>query len=137
MSVIKPLAGESGSIRSKSELLEKYGNVFRSVTESYVHTKCLSPIVAHQIDSDDPTSRSEKLTVDAIHFAADVERSTERALSDRPELQAVWFRLVAGETVAPKLAKEVITLCGRVYTANKLEPWRYFRRNRYPERRSA
>jgi len=133
---LKSLAGESGSIRSKSELFEKYERCFQAVTKSYTHIKSLAPIVACQISNDDPTSRSEKLTIDGIHFTVDVERSTERALSDRPELQAVWFRLVAGEIVAPKLAKEVITLCGRVYAANKLEPWRYFRRNKYPERRA-
>ena len=137
MSVLKSLAGKPGPIRSKSELYEKYERCFQAVTKSYTHIKSLAPIVACQISNDDPTSRSEKLTIDGIHFTVDVERATERALSDRPELQPVWFRLVAGETVEPKLARQTITICGRIYAANKLEPWRYFRRNRYPQRRTA
>jgi len=136
MSVLKLLAGKPGPIRSKVELYEKYEGIFQAVTKAYLHIKQLSPLIACQADPNDPTSRSEKLTTDAINFAVDVERSTERALSDSPELQAVWFRLVAGETVAPKLAKQTTILCGRVYSANKLEPWRYFRHNKYPERRA-
>jgi hypothetical protein len=125
----------SGSIRSQRDLFEQYKSIFYAVTKAYTRMRQLPLIAAHQIDRDNPATSNERLSLDGIHFAVDVERTTERAIGDDLSLQTAWFSLVLGEAVPPKLAKSVIMRCGRAYSARKLEPHKYFRPNRYPKKR--
>lgn len=135
MSTATLSAPSCGSVKSKGELFTQYLDIFNAVTEAYVYTKSLSLVVAHRLD-DDPTTRSEKLTVDGIHFAIDVQHATEEALKNEPELQSAWFAFVAGEKVEPKISQQLVWKCGRIYEARKLAPWKYFVINRYPKRRT-
>lgn len=128
------VAERAASIRSQRDLYEYYHSIFQDVTQAYVRTKQLPLVVSHPFDHDDPNGLNERLTVDGIHFACDVERITESALKDDLEKQAAWFSLVAGEMAPSKLAKVVVLRCGRLYAARGLQPSRYFRQNRYPKK---
>jgi len=119
---------------TEKERFERYENTFTAVTESYIRTRHLEPVIAFKIDPD-PTERAEKLTLDGIHFCCDVEAATEKALANRLDLQAAWFSLVAGEFVERKLSQQIITLCGRIYIARDLSPHKYFRPNKHPRKR--
>lgn len=121
---------------SKRDLYAHYEDTFNSVVREYIHTRQLSPVVAHQIDPD-PITCSEKLTALGIEFCCDVEKATEIALAGRLDLQAAWFEMAAGHHVTRTLAHEVIMKCGRLYAARKLAPWLYFRRDKYAHRRAA
>jgi hypothetical protein len=71
-----------------------------------------------------------------IHFAVDVELLTERLLKT-PEEQQTWFALALGMPTERKMANNVIQRCGNAYAARHLEPWIYYRSNRYPHRRTS
>jgi hypothetical protein len=68
-----------------------------------------------------------KLSANAIHYKVDIERATELALADEPELQRVWFAMLAGETSDSRLEQEVVSRCGRIYADRELAPWFYFK----------
>lgn len=115
-----------------AERFQHYQNVFRAVTEAYERTRRLSPVAAHQTD---PTSHSKRLLPDSVNFVVDIQHATEKALESRLDLQDAWFKIVAGEPVEAKTTREVISRCGRLYSARKLQPWKYFVRDRYAHRR--
>lgn len=117
----------ASSFRSKGELLAYFQNSFNAVVAEYVRIKQLSPVVASTFDPEG-TDRSDKLTFDLVGYAVDIERATESALRDSPELQQTWFALAQGQPADPKLAHRVIEKCGRIYSARRLEPWRYWSR---------
>ncbi|MBW4039203.1 MAG: hypothetical protein HIU91_10075 [Acidobacteria bacterium] len=118
---------------TRAELQAHYQNVFYAVVAEYVNLKALSPVVASIVDPDG-IGKSTKLNYDAIHYIVDIEFATTKALENRLDLQAAWFCLASGEAVAPKLARETITRCGRLYAARKLAPWYYHKSNRYTHR---
>lgn len=120
---------------SKRDMLAYFQDVFTATVDEYVRIRQLSPVIAHQLDPD-PTVRSEKITYSLIDYAVDIEHATEAALKGRQELQCVWFDLAQKKPVDMRLAQEVGDRCGRFYAARKLEPWKYYRRNRYPQHRA-
>jgi hypothetical protein len=138
MGTQKPAEHANQRARERGGRFDRYLKIFQAVTKAYVETKQSSPVCAHVIDPD-ATERSQRLTVDGIHYLVDVERATALALTDAPELQPIWFRLAAEKPVEPKLAKEVITRCARIYQSHSLQPWLYFRPFRLgsPHRRVA
>jgi hypothetical protein len=100
--------------------------LFEQVAQSYVETKNLSPVTASNPDIDAPLSK--KLSFIAVDFLVDVERATEQALKDFPDLQKTWFQLVNGDlNVDPKLAEITIRLTAMVYHERSLDPALYFR----------
>ena len=122
------------SIRSRADLQAHYANSFTATVGEYVRIRQLSPVVAHQIDPN-PVVRSVRLSYDHLDYVVDIERATEAALREKPELQRAWFQLALGEPVDTGLAQHCIQACGRVYAGRKLEPFRYYRRDRYPKRK--
>lgn len=118
---------------TRAELDAHYQKVFHAVVAEYVKLKALSPIVASSIDPDG-IGKSTKLTYGNIDYIVDIESATEKALENRLDLQATWFCLALGEAVAPKLARETISRCGRLYVARGLAPWKYHKSNRYTHR---
>jgi hypothetical protein len=127
--------GAASSFRSRADLQAHYANSFTATVAEYVRIKQLSPIVASVYDPEG-FGRSERLTFDLIGYICDIERATETALRDQPALQAVWFQLALNRPADPKLAHQCIQACGRVYSGRRLEPFRYYRRDRYPKRRT-
>jgi hypothetical protein len=102
---------------------------------AYVECKGLPELCAQQID-DSPITEIRRKTPTVIEFCADVEMATERILGGNPTLERGWFRIACGERVEPDIANEVYRRCGRTYFARELQPWLYFRRNKYPHRRN-
>lgn len=121
---------------TRAELQDHYQNVFSAVVAEYVKLRALSPVVASVVDPEG-IGKSAKLSYDAINHIVDIENATTKALENRLDLQAAWFCLALGEAVAPKLARETVTRCGRLYVARELAPWYYHRSNRYTHRRTA
>ena len=128
--------GATSLFRSRAGLQAHYANSFTATVAEYIRIRQLSPVVAHQIDPH-PVVRSVRLSYDHIDYAVDIERATETALRDQPALQAVWFELALNRPANPKLAHQCIQACGRVYAGRRLEPFRYYQRDRYPKRRAA
>lgn len=95
---------------------------FKQVIEAYNEIGLLSPIVAI---NPDPLAKSTKLDVYGIHFLADVELATKKALGHNTTLIEQWQRLINGETV--ENAAAIMSRCGRLYKARQLAPFLYFR----------
>jgi hypothetical protein len=121
---------------TRAELYEHYELVFYAVAKEYARLRALSPVVASIVDPDG-IGKSTKLTFDSVNYAVDIERATEKALESRLDLQAAWFCLALDEPVNPKLARDTITQCGRIYSARKLAPWHYHKPNKYPQKQGA
>ena len=111
---------QNGALRSHRE-------IFHAVLRSYREIFEYQPLTACNIDPQRPAAM-RKLSANAIHLKIDIERATELALANEPELQRVWFAMLTGETSDSRLAREVVTRCGRVYAERELAPWRYFKR---------
>lgn len=126
----------ASSFRSKGELLAYFQKSFNAVVAEYVRIKQLSPVVASVYDPEG-FGRSARLTYDLIGYLADIERATETALRDKPELQRVWFQLAQGLPTDSRLAQQTTQACGRIYAGRKLEPWKYHQRDRYRKRKAA
>jgi len=103
------------------------------VIAEYVRLKSLPPLVASCVDPEE-TKLPEKLTFGLVEYIADIETATERALENRPDLQASWWHLALGEAVDQRQRNEVIWRCGRLYHAREIAPWRYWVRNKYAHR---
>jgi len=95
---------------------------FWTVVNAYQQTCELSPLVAA---NPDPAIRPTKLCVDGIHYIADVELATRKALAKNPELIAQWETLVSGQNTPN--SGSIIRRCARVYRARRLAPISYFR----------
>jgi alpha-beta hydrolase superfamily lysophospholipase len=101
-------------------------DVFRRVASTYTAIRQYPALAATDPDPD-PLVRSRRWTPHFAHFCCDVEMLTEQALRDAPDLQAAWFKLAADEDgVPPKVAREVITRCGKHYKSRKIDPRSYF-----------
>jgi hypothetical protein len=100
---------------------------YRSVSE-------LSPVVAMAWD---PCQAPKKLGVDGIHYLADIQLATEKALNGNAELLDQWQCLVNGENT-PNSAS-IINRCGRLYKSRRLAPSSYLRfiKQGRPDRRAA
>ena len=124
------------TFRSRAEMLAAWSDVFKAVVVEYVRLKSLCPIVSMTWD---PlvSDRSQRLSCESIDYICDIEHATESALKDRPELQKTWFQLALKQPADPTLCQQCIEATGRIYTARRLAPWQYWRRNRYPQRRAA
>lgn len=123
----------TASFRSKGDMFAYWQDSFTAVQSEWVRIRQLSPIVSSVFDSD-RIGKSEKLSFDLVDYACDIERATETALKDAPELQRIWFQLAQGEAADPKLAQSCTAKCGRVYAARRLEPWKYHVRDKHPKR---
>jgi hypothetical protein len=122
------MTGDSNRSRvRKSEQTAAFRDIFDAVTSAYVEMRS-RPVMAASTLNPDPSSDevNRKWTPSVAHFCIDVERLTEKALVDEPELQAAWFLLAAGDevNVDPKTAQTVIARCARLYKSRKLH--RYF-----------
>lgn len=122
-------------IFTKKELEEHYRDSFRAVIEEYVKVRQYSPVVSSTFDPDG-LDHSHKLTYASIDWLIDVERATEVALKDKPDLQKTWFAIAFEQPVDKGLEIETANRCGRFYVSRKLEPWRYHLKNRYPQKRA-
>lgn len=111
---------------SRRERFARYDDIVNAVIRKYIEIKSLSPVVASCIDPE-TTKQSQRLSFEAIGYATDIERATERALgTDRLDLQAAWFNMALGQPVKPTLRNEVVWRCGRIYSARDLAPWSYW-----------
>jgi hypothetical protein len=81
-------------------------DLFMRVVKTYAAIKELPTVAAINYDAEAP-SRSKILTVNGIHFIADVERVTERALKNAPLLQVGWFALAKDKPISPTIARQV------------------------------
>jgi hypothetical protein len=118
---------QSAANHTKQERAAYYEKAALAVITEYLRIKSLSPIVASNPDPE-PLTRSQRLTFDLVGYAVDIEHATEKALEGRPDLQSVWFSIALGEPVQAALRNEVSWRCGRIYSARRIEPWKYWRR---------
>lgn len=95
---------------------------FYGVARAYIDIRNTPPLTAINYD---PLIKNPKLGADLIHFIADVELATRKALGKNPELFDQWKRLVSGENVPN--AASIINRCARLYQARQLVPELYFR----------
>jgi hypothetical protein len=106
--------------------------IFDSVIAAYLDIASLSPLVACSYDDE---HRSRKLGPELIHYKADIENATSKALKNNPDLIRQWEDAVFDEAtnVSPAIVRE----CGRVYSARKLQPHIYLKKIRKgrPDRR--
>jgi hypothetical protein len=108
-------------LRAETEQ-RKRTRIFYLVTQAYADIRSLSPIVAFSYD-DEKTNR--KLNADSIHFIADVESATRKALNDNPALIEQWERIIQQKRQVPN-ASSIVSRCGRLYQIRKLNPRDYF-----------
>lgn len=102
---------------------------FEAVAKVYWRIVNSYPIVAMNPD-EDAESKSYPLSFLATDYKVDIESATEKALRGKPDLQAAWFKIVAGNRSVPtSLATQVIEACAPIYEQRGLEPWAYFRRS--------
>jgi hypothetical protein len=104
-------------------------DLFMRVVKTYAAIKELPTVAAINYDAEAP-SRSKILTVNGIHFIADVERVTERALKNAPLLQVGWFALAKDKPISPTIARQVIARTAPLYLKYGLSPLEYFARLR-------
>lgn len=98
--------------------------VFNEAVRGYRDALAASPLVAASYDED---VRPRRLGAELIHFKIDIEHATEKALQGRPDLLAVWHRIVhEDESIPANLYARVALRCGRIYLARKLTPYEYF-----------
>lgn len=103
---------------------------FESVVGCYREIRESHPIAACNYDPEAET-RNHPLCASSVEHAVDIERATEFALKDHPELESAWFQLLANDPVVNGLkAMKVVRLCSKVYKQRQLEPWSYRRRIR-------
>jgi hypothetical protein len=74
------------------------------------------------INNDEEAPRNNTLAPGSVSvdFKADCERITEKTLQGDEPAQRTWFRLLAGESVPPALARDVVLRCGTAYLAAEL-----------------
>jgi len=128
---------EYGRYRSRGHYLSERQKhkYFHKVLEAYAAIRELPPVIAINYD---PEARSQKLTADSIHYLADVELATKKALKT-PELFARWKALVNEQPIGPELKARIVSACGEEYIRRKLTPVDYFRhiKTRPDRRRTA
>jgi hypothetical protein len=119
------IALERGRFRSRRHYLNERQNhkYFWKVIQGYVTTRELSPITAINYD---PERHPLKLGLDGIHYIADVELATKKALKS-PELFARWQALVDDHLIGPEVKARIVSLCGAEYMRRELAPADYFK----------
>lgn len=115
------------------ELNDRYTHqkrYFEAVVSCYTEIRESHPLAACNYDPEAET-RNHPLCASSVEHAVDIERATEFALKDHPELESVWFQLAANDPAVNGLsAMKVVRLCSKVYKQRQLEPWSYRRRVR-------
>ena len=116
---------ERGVFRSRAHFLTEHrkASYFDKVIEAYRTTRELSPVVAMTYD---PERHPLKLGPDGIHYIADIELATKKALKT-PELFARWQALVDDQLIGPEVKARIVSLCGAEYIRRELMPSDYFR----------
>lgn len=91
------------------ERWEQLQEAFFSTLRSYERLHEFTVVAAINNDEDGPRNYT------LGPGSADCERITERVLHGEPDSQRTWFRLLAGESVPPALARDVVVRCGTAY----------------------
>lgn len=128
------LSLEQGHYRSHSHYQRErfWKRYFNVVLDGYREVKSLAPIIAA---NPDPAAIRRKLTPDALHFIADIENATKKALKDA-DLFRSWQALANEEDVESRIVAQIISRCSPFYIARELAPIDYFRTiKKRPERR--
>jgi len=99
--------------------------LFDRVVLSYAEIKSYPRLAAACIDPD-PTVLQQVWRPHLSHFCCDVERITELAIGGNHDLEAAWFKLAQGESVPRAVEVQVVSKCGRLYSARGLDPRHYF-----------
>jgi hypothetical protein len=117
---------DSNESRQRSrEKWEEIQDAFFSTLRSYARLAEFSVVAAVVNDSDQPPNYCLAPGSVSVDFKADCERITETILQGDEPSQRTWFRLLAGESVPPALARDVVLRCGTAYLEAGLHT--YFR----------
>ena len=90
-------------------------DAFFATLRAYARLGELSTVAAIVNDDEAPKNNTLGPGSLSLDFKVDLERLTTKTLEGDKPAQQAWFALLAGETVEPALAKDVIRRCGEAY----------------------
>jgi hypothetical protein len=119
-----------------AELRARNRAIVVGVAKAY-REACNLPVMCARDYDLSPVSCSRIWTPTVAHYKADCEAAVRKIVSnksDAEELTAAWERLQTEDGVMGSSGMRFIKLAAPIFTVRELEPNRYFRVNKYPQR---